>query len=218
MRQKLCLFSGVAAVLLIATVGVSAQRAPKFNFASQSRFIPKDLGRVYIGMPLKDFVKQIDVSAADIEDSRLTEIRLYIPFAKGNVTALSVQIAGFPVEGRDEMLSDAKAKRKGDDGEEYEINVKRIRLDKIPSTAFVYVYSISFKPEFDQKAYVAGLYGKGMVRDPKDEFHFSDIEWVKRSADGLQWLIRSMHENGARRLTLYGRVKGTEWGLDDIDN
>jgi hypothetical protein len=193
---------------------VSAQRAPKYSFAAQSKLIPADLGRVFLGMPLRDFAKQIDLTLANIEDDRFEELSLEIPLTKGNIAGLVVKVAGFPVEDRDEFLTEAKAIRKFEDSE-FEVDVKRLRLDKIPASAFVYTFSISFKPEFDQKAYVTKLYGKGKVRDPKDEYHFSDIEWVKTTSDGLKWLIRSLHEGEEKRLLIYGRIKGTEWAVDD---
>lgn len=190
------------------------QRAPKYSYAAQSKLMPKDLGKVYIGMPLRDFAKQIDISKSYVEDDRFEELRLHIPFAKGNITSLIVQVAGFPVDGRSGAFSDAKIMRQEDDGEEYELDVKRPIVGKIPASAFVYVYSIGFKSTFDQKVYVTQLYGKGTERDPAAQHSFSDIEWVKTTSDGLKWLIRSNHDNGKRNLTLYGRVKGTEWGLD----
>lgn len=201
------------AVLVLASAA-SAQRAPKYSYSAQKKLLPPELGQVYLGMPLRDLAKQIDLSRADIEDDRMQEFTLQIPFDKGNISGFVAKVAGFPYEGRDELLSEATVTRKTEEGE-FEIEVKRLILNKIPADAFVYSLAISFKPEFDQKAWVTKTYGKGTVRDPKDEYHFSDIEWVKTSSDGLTWLIRSLHEKGERRLMLYGRINGTEWALDD---
>lgn len=201
------------AIFVLASAA-SAQRAPKYNYAAQKKLIPSELGQVYLGMPLRDFAKQIDLSRAEIEDDRFEEFTLQIPLDKGNVKGFTAKVAGFPVEDRGELLSEATVTRKTEDGE-FEIEVKRLILNKIPAGAFVYSFAVTFKPEFDQKAWVTKTYGKGTVRDPKDEYHFSDIEWVKTTSDGLTWLIRSLHEGNSRTLMLYGRIKGTEWGLDN---
>lgn len=214
MRSKPFYFAILATFVIMSVVDATAQRSPKYSYAAQSRFIPKEIGRVYIGMPLRDFAKQIDLSRANILNDRMSEIRLDVPFTKGNVAGLSVQIAGFPIDGRSEMLTDAKTTIRQETGEEFEIDVKRLRLDRIPASAFVYVYLVTYKSDFDLKAHVTKTFGKGTVRDPNDQYHFSDIEWTKRTSDGLTWLIRSLHENDARQLMLYGRIKGTEWGLE----
>ncbi|QQS32056.1 MAG: hypothetical protein IPM50_10265 [Acidobacteriota bacterium] len=207
----------ICIAIIVLASAASAQRAPKYSYAAQKKLIPSELGQVYLGMPLRDFAKQIDLSRADIEDDRFEEMTLQIPFDKGNIRGFTAKVAGFPVDGRDELLSEATAARKNDEGGEFEIEVKRLIMNKIPAGAFVYSITVNFKPEFDQKAWVTKTYGKGTVRDPKDEYHFSDIEWVKKTSDGLTWLIRSLHEKGERRLMLYGRIKGTEWELD-VDN
>lgn len=204
------------AIIVLASAA-SAQRAPKYNYEAQKKLLPPELGRIYLGMPLRDLVKQIDLSRADIEDFESQEMTLQIPFDKGNVKGFTAKVAGFPYENRDELLSEATVARKTEEDGEFEIEVKRLILNKIPAGAFVYSFTVFFKPEFDQKAWVTKTYGNGTVRDPNDRYHFSDIEWGKRTSDGLIWLIRSLHERGERRLMLYGRINGTEWGLDDID-
>jgi hypothetical protein len=201
--------------LLVLASAATAQRTPKYSYAAQKKLLPPELGQVYLGMPLRDFAKQIDLSRADIEDGQSMEFTLQIPFDKGNVKGLTAKVAGFPYENRDELLSEATVARKSDEDGEFEIEVKRLLLNKIPAGAFVYSFTVFFKPEFDQKAWVTKTYGKGTVRDPNDRYYFSDIEWGKRTSDGLIWLIRSLHERGERRLMIYGRIRGTEWSIED---
>lgn len=205
----------LAFILLAGTV-VMGQKPPSYRYAPQAKLIPKELGRVYLGMRLRDLAKQIDISQAYLEDVRFEELGLVVPFEKGNINGLHIKVAGVPLEGRDALLTPVKVKMLSDDGKtEYMADVHRPIYSKLPANAFVYAIYITFDPKFDQKSYVKKLYGKGTERDPKDPYHFSDIEWNKRTSDGLIILIRSLHEDGMRALQLLGRIKGTEWSLDD---
>jgi hypothetical protein len=91
-------------------------------------------------------------------------------------------------------------------------------MDKIPAKGFVYAIYIEFKKDFDLKNYAVKTFGTGGdVRKPDDEYHLFDIQWTKKTSDGLTWLVRSFHEGGDRTLQLLGRIDGTDWGLDDVD-
>jgi hypothetical protein len=215
MKKNLLLPAIAAACFVLCVSAVSAQQTQKYSFAAQSKFIPKDLGRVYLGMPLKDFAKQIDLRDASIEDDRFRDLGINVPFEKGNIAKLTIGVGGFDMDLRETALRQETVKRKFEDGSgEYDATIKRLVINEIPSTAFVFSIEVTFKPDFDQKSFVVKAYGKGTVRDPDDEYHFSDIEWTKRTSDGLLWLIRSLHEGDSRSLRLIGRIKGTDWEID----
>ena len=59
-------------------------------------------------------------------------------------------------------------------------------------------------------------FGEGAdIRKPDDEYHFYDVQWVKKTSDGLQWLIR-VFDQESKSITLIGRIDGTPWGLDQL--
>ncbi len=211
--KKVC----CAIVLALAvSISASAQKKASYNYAAQRLLIPAELGKAYLGMPLKAFGKEIDLTNAEVDD-RFEAVSIQIPFVKGNVTEMVVKVHGVSDADKESMVYEAKAKKKYESGEEYEATVKRLRVDKIANSGFVYAIYVSFKKDFDQKAWVLKTYGnKGSVRRPDDQYHFSDIEWTKKSTDGLTWLIRSLHEGDNRSLQLLGRIPGTEWGVDGV--
>ncbi len=203
--------------MLLSFTFAGAQAQTKFEFKAQSKFIPKELGKIYLGMPFNEFAKQIDLKTADVGDTRFDWFLLTIPFEKGNVTGLTVKVHGLTQDDKKEILRRQTVREKGDDGFEYEREVDRLIIEKIPAKGFVYAIYVDFKEDFDLKNYVIKTYGTGGdVRQPGDEYHFYDIQWTKKTADGLTWLIRSFHENKDRTLQLLGRIDGTEWGLDDL--
>lgn len=211
----------VKVVLILTLVGVvhaasaSAQRKPPYSYAAQQRFVHKDLGKVYLGMPFRDFAKQIKVSDAEV-DSRWNNLKIEIPLSKGVITSLEVNVEGSDRSKWPEWLSKVKVKRVGE-GFEYEDEVEQIVVDKIPASAFVGAMTISFKPGFDLKAYAVRTFGKDGEAHKTGEHFFYDIQWRKKTRDGLEWLIRSFHEKDRRSLQLLGRIPGTEWGLDDVN-
>ena len=199
-------------LLAFGVSSASAQKTPKYSYAAQAKFIPKELGRVYLGMPLRDLAKLYDLSKAEIEDDRFEALSIWIPLEKGNIKGFRIDVQGFDMELRETALRADTVMRSGEKADDrYEQNIKRPIAEKIPAKAFVFAMYISFKKEFDLKKYVIKTYGKGNVRKPNDEYHFYDIEWTKKSTDGLTWLIRSFHEGDDRQLQLLGRIKGTEW-------
>lgn len=187
-----------------------AQAKPKFNYAAQKQLIPAELGQVYLGMPLKDFAAKIDISKAEADD-RYDWLQLDIPFAKGNVTSLTVRIHGLSEEEKAAILHEVKIKKKSDDGEVYDADVKQLKPGAVLSKGVVYSMYVGFKKDFDLKKFVTATYGPGEVRKPDDEYHFYDTQWTKKTTDGLTWLIRAFYEGDSRSLQLLGRIDGTEW-------
>lgn len=198
-------------VIALFTAVSFAQAKPKFSYAAQKKFLPAELGQVYLGMPLKDFAAKIDMSKAEAED-RFDWLQLDIPFMKGNVTSLIIRVHGLAREEKDAILHEATVKKISDFGEEYETEVKQPKPGAaIPAKAFVYSMYVGFQKDFDLKKHVNAVYGAGEVRKPGDEYHFFDTQWTKKTSDGLTWLIRAFYVGDSRSLQLLGRIDGTEW-------
>ena len=210
--KKIGLILTTAVLLLTAgaVTFVDAQTKPAYSFSAQRAFIPADLGKVYLGMPLRDFAKQIDISKAEL-DYRFSYLELNIPFAKGSVTGLRVRVHGLTAEQLDAMHTEETVKKKGESGDEFEAAVKRPRGAAIPADGVVYAMYIEFEEGFDLKSWAEKAYGKGEVRAANDDYHFYDQQWAKRSGDGLGWLIRAFYLGKGKSLQLLGRVPGTEW-------
>ncbi len=214
MERRLLIIALLAICAVMLPAETFAQRKAGYSYPAQARFIPKELGRVYLGMTLRELAKQIELKAAEIEDDRFEALAIRVPIGKGNVADIVVMVQGYDIALREAGLRVDTVKRKTNDSEEYEAEVKRPIVEKIPAKAFVYAIYVEFKPEFDLKSYVVRTYGPGKARSADDPYHFSDIEWTKRTSDGLLWLIRSLHEGDRRTLQLLGRIKGTEWGIE----
>ncbi|MBK9164490.1 MAG: HPF/RaiA family ribosome-associated protein [Acidobacteria bacterium] len=201
----------LATIGLLAAAGAAiGQSKPAYTYASQKAFIPAELGKVYLGMPLKDFAKAIDLAKAE-SDYRYSYLELVIPFAKGSVTGLRVRVHGLTPEQLEAIHTEETVKKKGENGDEYEATVKRLKISDIPAEAVVYSMYISFDKAFDLRKWAEKTYGKGEIRAKDDEYYFYDQQWAKRSGDGLGWLIRAFYEGEGRTLQLLGRVPGTEW-------
>lgn len=183
---------------------------PKFNYLAQKKFIPADLGQVYLGMPFKQFAAKI--SLKDVEaDTRFEPLELIIPFKKGNITGLTVRIHGLSAEEKAAIVKPGKIKDKNDLGEEYERDGELLDATKVPDKGFVYAMYISFKDDFDLKSYVKKTYGKpGDIYKKGDNGYFYDYQWTRKTTDGLTWLIRCYFEE-SKSLQLLGRIDGTEW-------
>lgn len=208
-------FGFILILMLLSFVLSNAQTKTKFNYAAQKNFIPKELGKIYLGMPFDELAKQIDLKNSDVGDTRFDWFLLTIPFEKGNVSGLTLKIHGLSQEDKTKILRRETVKKIDDFGDEYETEVDRLIIDKIPAKGFVYAIYVDFKKEFDLKSFAIKTFGKdGEVRKPNDEYHFFDIQWTKKTSDGLTWLVRSFHEGDDRTLQLLGRIDGTEWGLD----
>lgn len=197
--------------IALLTTGLFAQAKPKFNYAAQKKLIPADLGQVYLGMPLKDLAAKLDISKAEAND-RFNWLSLEIPYAKGNVTGVTVRIHGLSEEDKAAMLHKVTVKKRGDNGDEYEADIKQLKPGAVLSNGFVYSMYIGFRSDFDLKKYLDGLYGKGDERKADDEYHFYDTQWVKKTSDGLVTIVRAFHKDGSSKsLQLLGRIDGTEW-------
>lgn len=209
---------GILLIAVFATLLGAQNNDPgkSFSYEAQKNFIPKELGKVYLGMPFDKFAGAIDLKKAEVGDTRFDWLQLSLPIAKGNVQMITVKIHGLSQEEKDAILFDEKAMKKDGLGNEYEGAITRISTEKITGKGFVYAMYIDFKREFDLKSYVLKTYGKdGEVRKADDPYYFFDIQWVKKTPDGLAWLIRSFHEGDKRSLQLLGRIENTEWGLDN---
>lgn len=210
--KKKTLILAIAVTLMAAgaVTLVDAQTKPAYSYTAQKAFIPADLGKVYLGMPLRDFVKQIDISKAE-SDYRYSYLELVIPFANGSVTGLRVRVHGLTPEQLEAIHKEETVKKKGENGDEYEATVERLKISDIPAEAVVYSMYISFDKAFDLRKWAEKTYGKGEVRAKDDEYYFYDQQWFKRSGDGLGWLIRAFYLGKGKNLQLLGRVPGTEW-------
>lgn len=197
--------------LLIAFVlALPVVHAQKYTYAAQKKFIPADLGQVYLGMPFKAFAAKIPVKNAEA-DTRFEHLELIIPYKKGNITGLVVRIHGLDEEEKKAITRRGMVKDKNDLGEEYERETDLLDASKIPAKGIVYAMYISFKEDFDIKAWSAKTYGKPSdVYKKGDNGYFYDYQWGVKSADGLQWLVRCYFNEG-KSLQLLGRIKGTEW-------
>ncbi|MCW5961284.1 MAG: hypothetical protein KIS76_14060 [Pyrinomonadaceae bacterium] len=201
---------GVLFVLIAVAFSAYAQT---YSYQTQRKFIPPDLGEIYLGMPFDKFAKQFDLSAAQVGDARFDWLQLTFPVNKGNITTLRVRIHGLTQEDKSQILKLESEPKKDEFGMEYNHKFQRLLVDKIPAKGFVYSMYIDFKPEFDLKSFVLKTYGKnGSRRMPDDPYHFYDIEWGKTTSDGLEITVRSFHERERRDLQLLGRIEGTEWG------
>ena len=208
--KKKTLILTISFLLLAAGSAVAQTKALPYSYNAQKAFIPADLGKVYLGMPLRDFAKQIDISKAE-SDYRFSYLELNIPFAKGSVTGLRVRVHGLTPEQLDAMHTEETVKKNGENGDEYEATVKRIKISDIPAEGVVYSMYVSFSEGFDLRKWAEKTYGKGEVRAKDDEYYFYDQQWAKRSGDGLGWLIRAFYLGKGKSLQLLGRVPGTEW-------
>ncbi len=192
-----------------------AQSKQSYNYQAQKKLIPADLGKVYLGMPFDQFAKLHDLKNAEVGDTRFEWLELKLPISGGSVERLTVRIHGLSMDDKKGILKDEVLKIKEDDGFIYEKKVIKLSVNEIPAKGFVYAMYLNFKTDFDQKNFVLKTYGKkGEVRDPNDPYHFFDIQWEKKTSDGLIWLIRSFHEDDKRILQLLGRIAGTEWDVD----
>lgn len=197
-------------VLSVSSINVQAKT--KFSYAAQRKFIPAELGRVYLGMPFKDFARVINLQGANA-DERFAWLELKINFDKGNVESLTAKIHGLSEEEKDRLVQKRNVKRKS--GEDvWEEQDKWIDVSKITAKGFLYELKVTFKNGFDLKSYAVKMFGATKdVYKTGDEYHLYDMQWTKKTSDGLVWLIR--YHEAANTLQLCGRIKDTEWGLPE---
>ncbi len=206
----------LAAVLLLAfVIGAAGQTTEKYSYDAQKKLIPAELGKIYLGMPFKEFVKLFDFKHSNIGDMRFGHLSVMIPLNKGNVTDVHFKIHDLSEKEIAAMSYEETVKAtEVVNGETLEFDRTLRRLDpaKAIDKGVLYQIVVTYRPDFDLRSHVIKTYGnKGDVRKPDDEYHFYDIQWAPKTADGLGWLIRSFHEGDGRTLNLIGRIPNTEW-------
>ncbi len=207
-------------LLFLCSAVADAQTKSKFNYAAQKKFIPLELGKIYLGMPFDEFAEQIDLKKAEAGDTSYDWLSLDIPFEKGNIAGITVKIHGLTQDEKMQILFQETVKKKDNFGEDYDAQIERVKTDKIPAKGVVYAMYIFYKKDFDLKNHVVKTFGQPKAEDiykKGDEYHFYDMQWTKKTSDGLVWLVRSFHDGNAKSLQLLGRIDGTEWGLDDLE-
>ena len=129
MKGKIVL---ILAIFMLSFININAQQKADFNYKAQKNYIPKELGKVYLGMAFNDFAKEFDLKNAEVGDTRFEWLELKIPFAKGNVENLTVRIHGLTQEDKKAVLKRETVMKKDEFGEEYEAEFDRLLTDKIP--------------------------------------------------------------------------------------
>lgn len=208
--MKLTRFVSLSVVIAICVFSAAAQ---KFNHAAQKKFIPAELGQVYIGMPFKQFAARVPLAGAEA-DGRFDHLELIVPFKKGNITSLAIRIHGLTSEEKAAIVKKGTIKDKNLNGDEYERETDLIDVSKIPAKGIVYAVYITYKDDFDLKKWTSAAYGKPSdIHKPGNNGYFYDHQWTRKTTDGLTWLIRAYFKDG-NRLQLLGRIKGTEWDIN----
>lgn len=215
--MKIRITNALQVVILLVfgnLVLANAQTVANASYKAQSKLIPKELGKIFLGMGFAEFSRVVDLKDASVGDIRFEWLEISIPLRKARVEKMIVRIHGLSVEDKAEILTGAKPQN-GQDGRQIDADTASLNIDRIPAKGFVYAIYVTFVSDFDLKNYVISTYGRdGDVRKPDDEYRFYDIQWTKKTTDGITWLIRSFHEGNSRDLQLLGRIDGTEWGLD----
>jgi hypothetical protein len=180
----------------------------KFSYAAQKNFIPAELGRVFLGMPLRDFAKNFDLQKSEA-DNRFGWLEVMVPFSKGDAEEVFFKVHGLTPEETAALIRLDKIKEK-DEGGEFEREIRRLDATRIPAGGFVYEISVRYRKGFDLKSRALKMFGTTKdVYKKGDEYHIYDMQWVKKTADGLVWLIR--YHEASNTLQLAGRIDGTEW-------
>lgn len=194
-------------LFISGTLFASAQAVAKFSYAAQKQFIPAELGRVYLGMPFREFAKNFDFKQSEADD-RFGWLEVKVPFNRGNVRSLFFKVHGLSAEEMANLIRLEKITENKGTADEYEREVKRLDASKIPAKGFVYEISLEFKENFDLKKYALSKFGKPADGGGNAQGIY-DMQWTKKTPDRLVMLIRS-HEN-TRVLQLIGVIDKTEW-------
>jgi len=138
-------FLSMLSVIAVASVQttVHAQAAPKYNYQNQQKLLPAELGTIYMGMDLKAFSQKIKIGTAEVED-RFEELKLDIPFEKGNIKTISVKFTGLTPEQKQALVKTDTVVEKGEYGN-YEREVKRLAISNIMAAGKLYEVSIVYK-------------------------------------------------------------------------
>ena len=196
-------------LILFLAVIATAQTKNKYSYLSQKQFIPVELGKVYLGMSFADFAKQISLKNAVI-DNRYGWLEAKLPYAKGNVESVIFKVYGLEEEDYTKLIHKVTRPGKTENGDEYEEEVQMIDPAKIPVKGIVYEVSLHYKKGFDLKSQAMKMFGAaGDVYKKGDPSHIFDIQWTKKTTDGLTWLIRYYKETNS--IMLAGVIDKTEW-------
>lgn len=195
-------------LLLLIFVSANVVFGQKYSYAAQKALIPAELGKVYLGMPLRDFVKNFDLknNRANIQ---FEEIKLEIPINKGNIEFIEIKAAGATTEEKQAAVKSVIVKTA--DG--FDDEMLKIVPEKIPAKAFVYEIYVRYKPNFDIKTFAVKTFGKQFSTDSNQQNLLYSMQWAKKSSDRLKWLIRAYDGEFPKGLMMAGRIKGTEWEL-----
>lgn len=205
MKNKIVL---LLIVLLLASVSL-AQTKNKYSYLKQKQFIPAELGQVYLGMPFADFAKKIDLKQAEV-DNRFGWLEATLPYAKGNVESITFKVYGLEEDDYAKFIKKVTTGKKTERGENYEVELQMLDTAKIPAKGVVYEISLRYKKSFNLKAQAVKMFGATKdVYKKGDDFHIYDMQWTKKTTDGLVWLVRYYEETNA--LMLAGRIDKTEW-------
>ena len=101
-------------------------------------------------------------------------------------------------------------KQKDETAYEYETEWVGIDPSKIVKKGFLYALYINYDDSYDLATFTNKTFGKTTDIHKEGDYHFYDKQWIKKTSDGLVWLIRSFEKDG-RQLQLLGRIDGTEW-------
>ena len=205
MKSKLIVIS----ILVVLTSVSFAQTKNKYNYLSQKRFIPTELGKIYLGMPFAAFARQIDLKQAEV-NNRFEWLECTLPYAKGNVESITFKVHGLTEEDNAKFIYKATTGKKTDRNEDYEVEMQMIDPAKIPAKGVVYEISLRYKKGFNLKAQAVKMFGATKDGYKKgDQFHIYDMQWTKKTTDGLTWLIRYYEETNS--IMLAGVIAKTEW-------
>jgi hypothetical protein len=160
-------------------------------------------------MPFADFAKKIDLKQAEV-DNRFGWLEATLPYAKGNVESITFKVYGLEEDDYTKFIKKVTTGKTTDRGENYEVELQMFDPAKIPAKGVVYEISLRYKKGFDLKSKAVKMFGATKdVYKKSDDFHIYDMQWTKKTTDGLVWLVRYYEETNA--LMLAGRIDKTEW-------
>ena len=203
----------LALLAVSAILNADAQSKTKYSYLSQKQNIPVELGKVYLGMPFASFARQVNLKDARV-DNRFEWLECTLPFVKGNVVGISFKVSGLAEDDTAKMIHKVTRPGNTENGDEYEEEVQMIDPAKIPpkTGGIVYEISVRYKKGFDLKGQALKMFGAAKEKDiykKGDEFHIFDIQWTKKTSDGLTTLIRYYRETNSIKLA--GIIEKTEW-------
>ena len=208
MNQVFRSFKHIAVIILLPIIGIGTVQAAgvsEYSYQSQKHLIPKELGRVYLGMTLRNFANEVSLNKAVVTSSQFDFLELEIRIEKKTIKSLRVRVHGLTKNDRARMLLT-------ETDSDNDVEIERILVSAIPKNGIVYSMYVTFQPRFKLERYVMKRFGseskRGNQSDDQNQF---DLEWHKETSDGLKWLIRSLHEGDKRELQLHGRIPGSEW-------